>query len=217
MSGGADIWETADLATALGQTLWLGLLGAIATTAAAFPLSWLAVRFSGWLSKLLELANYVTSSMPGIVLALAFVTVALRMVPDIYQSTLLLIVAYVLLFLPRALVSLRAGLAQAPKELEEAARALGRRPMAAFFRVTLRLAAPAAAGGAALVFLAIVNELTATLLLAPTGTNTLATQFWGLSSGIDYAGAAPYALLMILLSAPMTYLLFQQSKKAAGQ
>ena len=217
VSGGADIWETADLATALGQTLWLGLLGAIATTAAAFPLSWLAVRFSGWLSKSLELANYVTSSMPGIVLALAFVTVALRMVPDIYQSTLLLIVAYVLLFLPRALVSLRAGLAQAPKELEEAARALGRRPMAAFFRVTLRLAAPAAAGGAALVFLAIVNELTATLLLAPTGTNTLATQFWGLSSGIDYAGAAPYALLMILLSAPMTYLLFQQSKKAAGQ
>jgi iron(III) transport system permease protein len=47
VSGGADIWETADLATALGQTLWLGLLGAIATTAAAFPLSWLAVRFSG--------------------------------------------------------------------------------------------------------------------------------------------------------------------------
>jgi iron(III) transport system permease protein len=30
-------------------------------------------------------------------------------------------------------------------------------------------------------------------------------------------GAAPYALLMIALSAPMTYLLFQQSKKAAGQ
>jgi iron(III) transport system permease protein len=127
------------------------------------------------------------------------------------------VIAYVLLFLPRALVSLRAGLAQAPKELEEAAQALGRRPASAFFRVTLRLAAPAAAGGAALVFLAVVNELTATLLLAPTGTSTLATEFWNLSSGIDYAGAAPYALLMILLSAPMTYLLFQQSKKAAGQ
>ncbi|WP_231567696.1 ABC transporter permease [Sinomonas humi] len=217
LDGGAQIWETADLASALGQSLWLGLLGALATTAAAFPLSWLAVRYPGWLSKSLELANYVTSSMPGIVLALAFVTVALHAIPDIYQSTLLLVIAYVLLFLPRALVSLRAGLAQAPKELEEAARALGRRPAAAFFRVTLRLAAPAAAGGAALVFLAVLNELTATLLLAPTGTSTLATQFWNLSSGIDYTGAAPYALLMILLSAPMTYLLFQQSKKAAGQ
>lgn len=83
--------------------------------------------------------------------------------------------------------------------------------------MTLRLSAPAAAGGAALVFLGIVNELTATLLLAPSGTRTLATQFWSLSSEIDYTGAAPYALLMIVLSAPMTYVLFVQSKKAAGQ
>jgi iron(III) transport system permease protein len=127
------------------------------------------------------------------------------------------VAAYVLLFLPRALVSLRSGLAQAPRELEEAAQALGVRPLVAFARVTLRLAAPAAAGGAALVFLAIVNELTATLLLSPNGTRTLATEFWAKSSEIDYAGAAPYALLMVVLSAPMTYLLFQQSKKAAGQ
>ncbi|MFP3835948.1 ABC transporter permease subunit, partial [Chryseobacterium sp. SIMBA_028] len=86
---------------------------------------------------------------------------------------------------------------------------LGRPPLVSFFRVTLRLTAPAAAGGAALVFVAIVNELTATLLLSPNGTRTLATQFWSKSSEIDYTGAAPYALLMILLSAPMTYLLFQ--------
>lgn len=122
-----------------------------------------------------------------------------------------------LLFLPRALVNLRAGLSQAPKELDEAAQSLGKAPLASFLRVTLRLTAPAAAGGAALVFLAILNELTATLLLAPNGTRTLATEFWSKSSAIDYAGAAPYALLMILLSAPMTYLLFQQSKKVAGQ
>ena len=129
----------------------------------------------------------------------------------------LLVAAYVLLFLPRALVNLRAGLAQAPKELDEAAQALGKPPLLSFIRVTLRLTAPAAAGGAALVFLAIANELTATLLLSPNGTRTLATEFWSKSSEIDYAGAAPYALLMILLSAPMTYLLFQQSKKVAGQ
>jgi iron(III) transport system permease protein len=123
----------------------------------------------------------------------------------------------VLLFLPRALVNLRAGLAQAPLELEEAARSLGISPFRAFLRVTLRLTAPAAAGGAALVFLGIANELTATLLLAPTGVNTLATRFWALSSEIDYTGAAPYALILILLSLPMTYLLYTQSQKAAGQ
>ncbi|WP_372462762.1 ABC transporter permease [Sinomonas notoginsengisoli] len=215
--GGGAIWETRELAGALGSSLWLGVLGAVVTTVVAFPLAFLAVRFPGWLSRTLELSNYVTSSMPGIVLALAFVTVALRAIPGVYQTTGLLVAAYVLLFLPRALVNLRAGLAQAPKELEEAAQALGKPPLLAFSRVTLRLVAPAAAGGAALVFLAVVNELTATLLLSPLGTKTLATEFWSLSSEIDYVGAAPYALLMIALSAPMTYLLFQQSKKAAGQ
>jgi iron(III) transport system permease protein len=215
--GGTDIWQTSDLAGALGSSLWLGLLGAVVTTVVAFPLAFLAVRFPGWLSRGLELSNYVTSSMPGIVLALAFVTVALRVIPGVYQTTGLLVAAYVLLFLPRALVNLRAGLAQAPKELEEAAQALGKPPLLAFVRVTLRLVAPAAAGGAALVFLAVVNELTATLLLSPLGTKTLATEFWALTSEIDYVSAAPYALVMIALSAPMTYLLFQQSKKAAGQ
>ena len=217
IAGGADVWEPSRLLPALTQTLGYGLIGALVTCVVAFPMAFLAVRYPSWFSKLLELSNYITSSMPGIVVGLAFVTVSIRLVPGVYQTAYVLLAAYVLLFLPRALVNLRSGLAQAPRELEEAARSLGRTPATAFFKVTLRLTAPAAAGGAALVFLAIVNELTATLLLAPNGTRTLSTAFWALSSEIDYAGAAPYALLMILISAPMTYLLFQQSKKAAGQ
>jgi iron(III) transport system permease protein len=155
--------------------------------------------------------------MPGIVVALAFVTVTINFAYPLYQETPVVIAAYALLFLPRALVNLRAGFAQAPRELEEAAQALGKRPLGAFVRVTLRLSAPAAAAGAALVFLAVSTELTATLVLAPSGVTTLATRFWALSSEIDYAGAAPYALLLILLSLPMTYLLYRQSQKAVGQ
>jgi iron(III) transport system permease protein len=217
IAGGPDIWAADEFLPALLQTLMYGLAGALATTVVAFPMAYLAVRHPSWFSKVLELSNYITSSMPGIVVGLAFVTVSIKAAPSLYQTSALLIAAYVLLFLPRALVNIRSGLAQAPKELDEAAQALGKPPLLAFLRVTLRLTAPAAAGGAALVFLAIVNELTATLLLSPNGTRTLATEFWSKSSEIDYAGAAPYALLMILISAPMTYLLFQQSKKAAGQ
>jgi iron(III) transport system permease protein len=217
VAGGSAIWVPDELVPALVQTLTYGAAGALLTTLVAFPMAFLAVRHPSWFTKALELSNYVTSSMPGIVVGLAFVTVSIRLVPDAYQTAWVLLPAYVLLFLPRALVSLRSGLAQAPKELEEAAQALGTRPLAAFMRVTFRLTAPAAAGGAALVVLAVVNELTATLMLAPTGTRTLAMQFWSKSSEIDYAGAAPYALMMIVLSAPMTYLLFQQSKKVAGQ
>jgi ABC-type uncharacterized transport system YnjBCD ATPase subunit len=118
-----------------------------------------------------------------------------------------------MMFLPRALVSLRAGVAQAPVELEQVARSLGRGPAQAIWSITLQLAAPGAAAGAAMVFLGIVNELTATLLLAPNGTETLATSFWALSGELNYAAAAPYATMMVALSLPLTWLLYHQSRR----
>jgi iron(III) transport system permease protein len=69
----------------------------------------------------------------------------------------------------------------------------------------------------ALVALGIANELPATQMLAPTGTQTLATAFWAYTGEIDYAAAAPYALLMILFSLPMTWLLHSQSRRIAGR
>jgi iron(III) transport system permease protein len=149
--------------------------------------------------------------MPGIVLALSFAALSLALVPSLYQTTVMLLIAYMLLFLPRALVPLQAGLAQVPRSLEESAQSLGRTPGRSFLTVTLRLAAPSAAAAAAMVFLAVAGELTATLLLSPTGVSTLPTRFWNLTAEIDYAGAAPYALLLVALCAPMTYLLFRQS------
>lgn len=57
-----------------------------------------------------------------------------------------------------------------------------------------------------------MNELTATLLLGPNGTRTLTTQFWTHVRDLDYAQAAPYAFLMVLLSIPMAGLLFRASQ-----
>lgn len=214
--GGSAVWELDFLGSAVFQTVGFGVVGAVVTCVLAFPIAWISIRRRGRFSRLLESCTYISSSLPGIVVALAFITVSIRYLQPLYQTVVVVIAAYALLFLPRALVNLRAGLAQAPIGLEESAQSLGISPLSAFIRVTLPLAAPATAAGGALVFLGIVNELTATLLLAPTGTRTLATQFWSLSSEIDYAGAAPYAFMMIVLSLPMTYVLFTQSKKVAG-
>ena len=80
-------------------------------------------------------------------------------------------------------------------------------------QITLPLIAPGAGAGVALVFLAVITELTSTLLLAPIGTHTLATKFWSYSSSLAYGAAAPYALLMVLLSLPATYLLTRPSRE----
>ncbi|SFB77939.1 iron(III) transport system permease protein [Polaromonas sp. OV174] len=217
LAGGAEVWHLGEIVPALGQTLALALAGALLTTLAAVPMAWLSIRSPGRLQRVLEACNYLVGSLPGVVVALALVTVTVRVAMPIYQTAVTVLLAYMLMFLPRALISLRAGIAQAPVELEHAARSLGRTPAQALWAITLRLAAPAAAAGAALVGLGITNELTATLMLAPNGTRTLATSFWAYSSEIDYAAAAPYALIMILLSLPMTWLLYTQSKRSAGR
>ena len=65
------------------------------------------------------------------------------------------------------------------------------------------------------MFIAASTELTATLLLSPIGTRTLATAFWSSSSSVAYGEAAPYAALMILVSIPATYLLTRQARRSA--
>jgi iron(III) transport system permease protein len=67
--------------------------------------------------------------------------------------------------------------------------------------VTLPAIAPGLVAGFCLVFLTAATELTATLVLAPTGVQTLATQFWAFQSEGSYGAAAPYALVIIAIAA----------------
>jgi iron(III) transport system permease protein len=209
--------DMGEFSAAVSSTLVLAGGGAAATTVAALPLAWLAVRHRHGVTTVLERSAYVSSALPGVVIALALVTYATRYWFSVYQTTGMVVVAYVMLFLPRALVNLRAGIAQAPPELDDAARALGVGTARAMRRVTLPLIAPQVAAALAFVFLAASTELTATLLLAPNGTTTLATQFWAYSSEIDYVRAAPYAAAMIAISLPMVFVLLNESRRMRTQ
>ena len=210
--GSSTEFPLGELAAATSSTVVLAAVGAVATTVAALPVAWLAVRHRGLLTTAIERSTYVANALPGIVVALAFVTVSLAVTPAVYQTALLLLLAYAVMFLPRAVVSVRAGLEQAPLVLDDVARSLGSGPLETARRVTLPAIAPSLGAGAALVFLAIATELTATLMLSPIGTDTLATSFWSASSDLRYGAAAPYALLLVLISVPATVLLMRQER-----
>jgi iron(III) transport system permease protein len=179
----------------------------VLTSLLALPLGFLAVRYRGSLITLLERSAYLAQGMPGIVIALAIVSLAVHALHPLYQSAALLVVAYAILFLPLALVSVRAALAQAQPGLEESARALGLNWIGVASRVTLPLAAPGLGAAAAMVFVSVVGELTTTLLLVPIGTRTLATQIWADTSTLAFAAAAPYAALLVSISLASSWLL----------
>jgi iron(III) transport system permease protein len=215
--GGLPVWVQSELWTSLGATLLLSVAGAALCTLMAMPMAWLSVRGQGRLPRWLESAHLYAGALPGLIIALALVSITVRMMLPLYQTAATLIFAYALMFLPRALTGLRSSMAQAPVELERAAMSLGKSPFSAVWRTTIRLAAPGVAASLALAALGITNELTGTLLLAPNGTRTLATKFWALTSELDYVPAAPYALLMILLALPLTWLLRRQADRALSR
>jgi iron(III) transport system permease protein len=66
---------------------------------------------------------------------------------------------------------------------------------------------PGLAAGAGLVLLSTMKELPATLLLAPTGFDTLATRIWSATESAFFARAGLNALALVALSGVLTWLL----------
>lgn len=205
--GGSSTLPPASILQALGHTAEFSAAAAVIATALATPVVMLSVRHHNRFTALLERLAYLPQALPGLVVALGLVSFAIRYAFEIYQSSTLLVLAYAILFLPLAVVGVRATMGQIPPALEETARSLGHRPLSVLLRVTLPLIAPGLAVAFALVFISATTELTATLLLRPTGVNTLATQFWAYTSELSYGAAAPYAALMVAISAIPAYLL----------
>lgn len=197
----------AEVFAAIGGSLGASLLGAVLTVLLAVPLGLYAARVPTRLSRALERLVFVTHSLPGVMIGLSLVFFGINVMHALYQSIWLLGLAYVTLFLPLAVAAVTSAAKQAPVVLEEVAQSLGARPLEALRRVTLPVMLPGIGAGAALVFLTAMKELPATLLLRPTGMETLATRLWTYTAVEAYAAAAPYAAILVALAAVPTWLL----------
>lgn len=194
---GADFPDIGDAAR---HSLTMALAAAAITVALALPLAILAARYGGAAASALEQLAYLTHALPGLVVALALVFFGIRYARPLYQTEWMLLFAYLVLFVPNAISALRANLLRLPPRLEEAGTSLGRAPLRVLATVTIPLAAPGMVAAAALVFLTVIKELPATLLLSPPGFETLPGLVWGRTSDALYAGAALPALVLVGLA-----------------
>jgi iron(III) transport system permease protein len=183
---------------------------ALVAALAALPIAYYAATSESRLATVFERATYVGFAVPGIVLALALVYFGAGYVPSIYQTLPLLIFAYVIRFMPQAVGTIRTNTLQVDQQLMEAARTLGQTPIGAFRRITLPLIAPGVSAGAALVFLTTMRELPATLVLRPTGFDTLVTQIWRAQDAAYFQYAALPALLLLFVSGLSMLVLLSQ-------
>ncbi len=166
----------------------------------AVPTAYLHNRYPGPLSQAAERSTYIGYAVPPLALGLAFVFFSIRVIPGLYQTLPILILAYSLNFLALAMGPVRSSLHHIPKGLEEAARSFGCSPPAAAARVTLPLLKRSMLASLVLVFVMAMKELPIALLLSPPGYTTLSTAVFSRTSEGMFAEAAPFAAAIVILS-----------------
>lgn len=152
-------------------------------------------------------------ALPGIVIAIAGIGLALRadafiewlfnwpMDNRLYQSHMVLLLAYAALFLPEAVGPLRGSAVKIHPDQLDAANQMGSSAFGTWLRIALPQMAPGLAAGGALVFVTTAKELPATLLMAPPEFQTLATRLWGAMAEAYFAQAAAASLVLLGIAA----------------
>ncbi|TVR22837.1 MAG: iron ABC transporter permease [Anaerolineaceae bacterium] len=182
------------------NTVGVSGLAAVTAGVVALPLAILAVRSRTGFSRWMVNTAYMGNALPGVVIGLALVYFGIRVLPGLYQTMPILIAGYLLRFLPFTLASTSGALTQINPSIEEAARGLGLRPHQVIWRVTLPMAWTGILAGVALVFLNTMKELPATLMLRPTGFDTLSTRIWTASDVGSYGLIGLPGLVLIAVS-----------------
>jgi iron(III) transport system permease protein len=204
-------WQ--EVSEALFSSIYLSVSGGMLTALLAVAIALVVVRFKTRLGFVLERSVWLTHATPGIVVALSLVYFSNQVAPWIYQTLFLVLIAYVALFLPNALSAISIPLSQSPRSLDEVSASLGLTKLQTLRRVVLPIAGPGIFAATTLVILTVLKELPATLLLRPTGVDTLATRLWNETGVAAFSTAAPYALLLVLLAGIPAWLLNRAIRK----
>ena len=170
----------------------------------------IVVMISQYRSKFGDIFEKVTLTLyglPHIAVGISMLFITIKIFPAIYQTFTTLIISYLIVFLPQAVGGGQASMEQVKLSYIEASSGLGLSKLDTFFKVTFPLIYRGLVAGAALVFLSTMKELPQTLLLRPTGFNTMAVDIWSYASEALFTQAAFSAFILLAISAFPTYIL----------
>ncbi len=196
---------------ALTNSVTLSVGAALSLMLLCLPLAWLLVRYPSRLLRWLYSIIDIPYTLPGVVLAIAFILLFARPLPLVgisLSGTLTLIfLAYLARFLTVCLKPVHSSMLQLDPAMEEAASLAGANFSQRLRHIVLPLLAPAAFAGALLVFLTAVNELTVSALLWSAGKETLGVVIFNLDESGDKVLASAISVLIVALVACVMLLL----------
>jgi iron(III) transport system permease protein len=192
-SWGLEFWKNLTLANykfvlvdydvtrrAIGNSLLLATIAATIAVLLGSVISWIDLRTRLPGRKLLDYAALVPLGLPGIVMAVALIQFWLTMPIALYGTLAILLLAYVGRYIPLGVRAANASLRQVDASLEESARILGAKWGTTMREITLPLIRPGLFAGWLLVFVPVIQELSASILLFSSSSITLAVAIYNL-------------------------------------
>ena len=193
--------EFDDLMLALKNTVIMVVVTATATVILSFFISLVVVRSKFWGRKILDTLAFLPHPLPGMVMALAFVWLFLKLdFLPLYGTIWSICIAFTVSFIAYGTRTMNAAIIQIHKELEEAAYISGARPWRTMLKIFVPLLMPALAGVWLWVILHAVRFAGTPLMLAEGAKNqVLAILIWNMWDWGHIGGVAAIGTLMIIV------------------
>lgn len=207
-----------DLVDPAISTATVSVIAAVLAVVAVLPIALATTRRPHRSSDLAAVSVIGGFAIPGLVIALALAVLTLNTptLNRLYQTSALLIFAYVIHFGSQALASTEQAVRAVPNGLRESSRLLEPNAIRRTLRVDVPLMRPGLVAGGGLVMLSTLKELPATLLLSPIGFSTLSTEIWSAYEEGFYAATGLASLVLVALSAVLTWFLVLRTSSKLG-
>jgi iron(III) transport system permease protein len=186
---------------AMRNTFLLGLMAATAGTALALVIAYLTARAAITGHRLLAFLATAPIAIPGIVLGVGLFLAYTRGPVVLYGTLWILLIAYVTIELPAAYQQLQSAFRSLSPELEEAGRILGASRLRTLRDVTAPLLGPSLIATWCFIFVAVIRELSAAVILFTSETKVLSVLIFDLKESGDLGAIAVLGLTMLILTA----------------
>ncbi len=212
-SWGLDFWKGLTLSNyhfilveynvtqrAIGNSLMLAVIAATLAVLLGAVIGWIDLRTRVPGRKLLDYAALIPLGLPGIVVAVALIQFWLKMPLALYGTLAILLLAYVGRYIPLGVRAANTSLRQIDPSLEESAQILGSSWLTTMREITLPLMRPGLFAGWLLVFVPVIQELSASILLFTSHSITLAVAVYNLyeTGAVERVGALAIINMVII-------------------
>ncbi|GAF16250.1 LOW QUALITY PROTEIN: ferric iron ABC transporter, permease protein [Bacillus sp. JCM 19046] len=195
------------------NTYKFGLIAIAVIVVIGILIAYLTVRKRNAITSMLDTISMLPFVIPGSVLGIALVFAFSDAPFYLTGSALILILAFVIRRMPYTIRSSTAIVSQISPSMEEAAISLGASERRTFFKVVVPMMMPGVLAGAIMSWITILGELSASIILYSSNTQTLAVSIYTEVIRGNFGNASAYSAILTITSILSLLLFFKLTGK----